>query len=517
MLRYTSPSAGASVRVVGVIEGVAEASALLVKVFSGTLSDRLRQRKWITAAGYGMAALSKPLFAMATGAGLVFAARFLDRIGKGIRGAPRDALIADLTPKEIRGAAFGLRQSLDTIGAVAGPLLAMALMLAWNDDFRKVFWVAVVPAMLSFALIVFAVKEPKLPSPRPSASNPAPEGPRGEGERPKISLNRKTMRALGGTFWGVAIAGAVLTLARFSEAFLILRSENLGLAVALAPLVLVGMNCLRRDRLSGGPPSPIASRRGSFWCPHRRAGRGDVVLRSRLGAGRPRCGGACSGACTWASRRHPRGEASRHASPASCAARRSACSISWRHRECWWGDERVAGALWQPSVPPHRSGRGAALAAARSRVFTRAIRHGIRLLCPLFLWSPPIVDSNRRAFVAGLAFAFWRLRAVVQMDGFHRKLHIRDRPPDDTKTQQIKIDIRSQRGAGQVTAGRSIACAEQTPVSAGAPSIHVYSASWCVHCSGARILFRRNGIRFNEVDIEGFGRPTRRNSRSWVR
>ena len=229
---YLTVGLGASALVVGVIEGVAEASALVVKMFSGTLSDRLRQRKWIAAAGYGMAALSKPLFAMATGAGLVFIARFLDRIGKGIRGAPRDALIADLTPKAIRGAAYGLRQSLDTIGAFAGPLLAMALMLAWNDDFRKVFWVAVVPAMLSFLLIVFAVRDPKLPAPELSA-----------GQKPeKIRLNRKTMRALGTTFWGVAIAGAMLTLARFSEAFLILRAENLGLAVALAPLVLVGMS-----------------------------------------------------------------------------------------------------------------------------------------------------------------------------------------------------------------------------------------------------------------------------------
>jgi MFS family permease len=228
---YLTVGLGASALVVGIIEGVAEASALVVKVFSGALSDRLRKRKWITAAGYGMAALSKPLFALATGPWLVFTARFLDRIGKGIRGAPRDALIADLTPKEIRGAAFGLRQSLDTIGAVAGPLLAMALMLAWSDDFRKVFWVAVIPAMLSFLLIAFAVKEPEQPSPRPS--------PKGEGE---IRLNRKTLRALGGAFWWVTMAGAAFTLARFSEAFLLLRAQNLDLEVAFTPLVLVGMN-----------------------------------------------------------------------------------------------------------------------------------------------------------------------------------------------------------------------------------------------------------------------------------
>jgi MFS family permease len=233
---YLTVALGASALVVGVIEGIAEATALIVKVVSGTLSDRWRNRKGLTAFGYGLAALSKPLFAMATGPFLVFTARFLDRIGKGIRGAPRDALIADLTPKEIRGAAFGLRQSLDTVGAFAGPLLAMALMLAWNDDFRAVFWVAVIPAMLSFLLVVFAVKEPEHPPRRPSTSESVPQrGPRGEGAL-------TSWRLLGRTFWGVTIAAIALTLARFSEAFLILRANDLHLAVAYAPLVLVAMN-----------------------------------------------------------------------------------------------------------------------------------------------------------------------------------------------------------------------------------------------------------------------------------
>jgi MFS family permease len=227
---YLTVGLGASALVVGVIEGIAESTALVVKVFSGTLSDRLRKRKWITAFGYGLAAFSKPLFALATGPLLVFFARFLDRIGKGIRGAPRDALIADLTPKEIRGAAFGLRQSLDTVGAFAGPLLAMALMLAWNDDFRAVFWVAVIPAMLSFGLVAFAVREPEVAR---EASTKVEE---------KIRLNRATLRALGGAFWAVTAAGSALTLARFSEAFLILRAGDLGYDPAYAPLVLVGMN-----------------------------------------------------------------------------------------------------------------------------------------------------------------------------------------------------------------------------------------------------------------------------------
>jgi MFS family permease len=223
---YLTVVMGASALVVGIIEGVAEASALLMRIVSGIASDRLRHRKWITAAGYGIAALSKPLFAIAQGAGLLFTARFLDRIGKGIRGAPRDALIADLTPKELLGAAYGLRQSLDTIGAVAGPLLAMALMLAWNDDFRAVFWVAVIPAILSFLLVAIAVREP-------ANVAAAGEGPR---------FDRKLVKRLGRVFWVVTAAGAALTLARFSEAFLILRAENLGVPVAYTPLVLVGMN-----------------------------------------------------------------------------------------------------------------------------------------------------------------------------------------------------------------------------------------------------------------------------------
>jgi MFS family permease len=226
---YLTVGLGASALVVGLIEGVAEAAALVVKVFSGVLSDRLRNRKWLTALGYGMAAATKPLFAIATGPGLVFTARFVDRIGKGIRGAPRDALIADLAAPAIRGAAFGLRQSLDTIGAFTGPLLAMALMLAWNDDFRAVFWVAVVPAMLAFGLVVFGVREPKTGDRHlfPAGGTPVP------------SFGKKRLSPV---FWWVAAAGAALTLARFSEAFLILRADNLGLAVALAPLVLVGMN-----------------------------------------------------------------------------------------------------------------------------------------------------------------------------------------------------------------------------------------------------------------------------------
>jgi MFS family permease len=225
---YLTVALGASALTVGVIEGVAEATALIVKVFSGTLSDRWRSRKWLTALGYGLAAVSKPFFALATGPALVFGARFADRIGKGIRGAPRDALIADITPAAIRGAAFGLRQSLDTVGAFAGPLIAMALMLAWSDDFRAVFWVAVIPAALSFALVAFAVREPQAEA--------------HDASRPTSPMPLMGLTGLGSPFWWIVAAAVALSLARFSEAFLLLRANDVGVDVAYAPLVLVGMN-----------------------------------------------------------------------------------------------------------------------------------------------------------------------------------------------------------------------------------------------------------------------------------
>ncbi|MEN3292977.1 MAG: hypothetical protein V7642_2230 [Burkholderiales bacterium] len=217
---------GASATTVGIIEGVAEATALITKVFSGVLSDYVRKRKWLTVVGYAMGALTKPLFALATGTGWVLAARFIDRIGKGIRGAPRDALIADVTPPEVRGAAFGLRQSLDTVGAFVGPLLAMGLMLLWANDFRAVFWVAVIPGLLAVAVLVAGVREPARPA---------------DGKR-TFPISREALGQLPPAYWWVVTAGAILTLARFSEAFLVLRAQQGGLALALVPLVLIVMN-----------------------------------------------------------------------------------------------------------------------------------------------------------------------------------------------------------------------------------------------------------------------------------
>ncbi|HYC45159.1 MAG TPA: MFS transporter [Burkholderiales bacterium] len=218
---------GASAFAVGIVEGVAEATALIVRVFSGALSDYIGRRKPLAVAGYGLGALSKPLFALAVSVHWVFVARFMDRIGKGIRGAPRDALIADLTPAEIRGAAYGLRQSLDTIGAFLGPLLAIALMLAFAGDFRSVFWVAVIPGVASVALLAFGIRE-------------AERAQGGVAVRPPLRL--EVVKTLPVAYWWAVLAGAVFTLARFSEAFLLLRAQQQGLPDAYAPLVLVLMN-----------------------------------------------------------------------------------------------------------------------------------------------------------------------------------------------------------------------------------------------------------------------------------
>ena len=219
---------GASALTVGVIEGIAESTALLVKVFSGVLSDYLGKRKGLAVFGYALGALTKPMFALASGVGMVLSARFLDRIGKGIRGAPRDALLADITTPAIRGAAFGLRQSLDTVGAFLGPLIGVGLMLWWANDFRAVFWVALIPGLLAVALLLFGVHEPK----------------RTAVHQPINPISRANLRRLSSTYWWVVGIGAVFTLARFSEAFLVLRAAQGGIAIALVPLVMVAMNVI---------------------------------------------------------------------------------------------------------------------------------------------------------------------------------------------------------------------------------------------------------------------------------
>jgi len=218
---------GASMVTVGIIEGIAEATAAILKVFSGALSDYLGKRKVLMIIGYGIAACTKPIFPLANSIGWVFTARFIDRIGKGIRGAPRDALVADITPTTLRGAAYGLRQALDSVGALLGPLLAVLFMLWLANDIRAVMWLAVVPAFIAVTLLMLYVREPE--------SAPLPD-------KVTAPLSLADMKRLPLRFWLVVLLGVVFTLARFSEAFLVLRAEDVGLALGYVPVVMVVMN-----------------------------------------------------------------------------------------------------------------------------------------------------------------------------------------------------------------------------------------------------------------------------------
>ncbi|SMG00052.1 MFS transporter [Burkholderia singularis] len=244
---YLVMTMGMSVVTLGVLEGMAEASAMIVKIFSGALSDWLRRRKALLIAGYGLAALTKPLFPLANGPSEVVAARLLDRLGKGIRGAPRDALVADVAPPEMRGACFGLRQSMDTIGAFAGPLLAIVLMFVFAEHIRLVLWCAVVPAFLSIALIVFGVDEP---------------AHKGVSARVfRSPMHWRALRAFPPRYWFVVLIGASFTLARFSEAFLVLRAQQAGIGLAWIPAVMVVMNAAYA--LSAYPVGVVADRLGA--------------------------------------------------------------------------------------------------------------------------------------------------------------------------------------------------------------------------------------------------------------
>jgi MFS family permease len=233
---------GASMTTIGLFEGAAEATAAITKVFSGALSDYLGRRKFLVVLGYGLGAATKPIFPLAASVSWAFGARFVDRIGKGIRGAPRDALVADLTPAETRGAAYGLRQSLDTVGAVIGPLLALGLMALLAGDMRAVFWAATLPAVLSVALLIVAVREPE----------------RSAGPGVRLPIAVAELGRLPPRYWAIVVLGGALTMARFSEAFLVLRAGSVGLGVAWIPLVLVTMNVVYA--LSGYPAGVAADR-----------------------------------------------------------------------------------------------------------------------------------------------------------------------------------------------------------------------------------------------------------------
>lgn len=234
---------GTQMVTVGIVEGIAEATAAITKIFSGALSDWLGKRKVLALLGYGLSALTKPLFPLAGSAALVFAARFVDRIGKGIRGAPRDALVADLTPIAQRGAAYGLRQSLDTVGAFLGPLIAVTLMLLLDNQIRSVLWFAIIPALVCVGLLAFVVREP---------SQPATEKPA------RLPIHRDEIARLPRPFWWIVILGGLFSLARFSEAFLTLRGMELGLPLAYTPLVMILMSLVYA--LSAYPAGVLADR-----------------------------------------------------------------------------------------------------------------------------------------------------------------------------------------------------------------------------------------------------------------
>jgi MFS family permease len=269
-----------SATTVGVIEGIAEATASVTKVFSGALSDWLGRRKLLAVLGYGLAAITKPVFPLAPTVGWLMTARFVDRVGKGIRGAPRDALVADLAPAHLRGASFGLRQALDTVGAFLGPLLAILFMWRSRDQFRLVFWIAVLPAFLALALIVIFVRDPqRAPALR----------------RVRFPLHRDELTRLGRDYWLVIVVAMVFSLARFSEAFLVLRARAVGLPVTLVPLVLVVMNLIYAT--AAYPAGVLADeggrRRGLV------AGLMILVLADLVLAFAPGVGGALSGAALW--------------------------------------------------------------------------------------------------------------------------------------------------------------------------------------------------------------------------
>lgn len=218
---------GTSMLTIGIIEGFAEGAAAITKVFSGAISDYFGKRKFLAVAGYALSAITKPIFPLATTIGWVFGARFVDRIGKGIRGAPRDALVADITPLQLRGAAYGLRQSLDSVGAFIGPLVAVIFMILYTNDIRAVLWVAVVPAFIAVFVLIIMVREPE------------------SADRADDSRNRRMLtdaRRLPVRYWLIVVLGAVFTLARFSEAFLILRAQDVGLSIGYVPMILIVMN-----------------------------------------------------------------------------------------------------------------------------------------------------------------------------------------------------------------------------------------------------------------------------------
>lgn len=218
---------GASVVSVGLIEGIAEGTASVTKVFAGAISDYFRRRKTLIVLGYALAALTRPLFPLAGSAPVIFAARFLDRMSKASRDAPRDALVADVTAQGQRGAAYGLRVALDSLGSVLGPILAVLLMLFFSGGIRAAMWVAVIPAVLAVIVIAMLVREPE--QKQATVREPFDWG---------------KARELPGRYWLIVTVGAIFTAARFSDSFLVLRARDVGLSATYAPMIIVVLSCI---------------------------------------------------------------------------------------------------------------------------------------------------------------------------------------------------------------------------------------------------------------------------------
>ena len=240
---YLTAVLGLSVLAVGIIEGIAEATASMLKIVSGFASDRFARRKPLALLGYALSALTKPIFPLAESALGVVSARFIDRVGKGIRGAPRDALVADVTPPALRDAAYGLRQSLDTVGAFLGPMLAMLFLWLWANDLRAVLWVAVVPAAIAVALLAFGVDEP-------AATLPARQQ----------ALRLNAIGRLPRDYWWLIGLTSLISLARLSEAFLVLKAQEQSLPLLWIPLVMIVMSAVYA--LASYPAGLLAERFG---------------------------------------------------------------------------------------------------------------------------------------------------------------------------------------------------------------------------------------------------------------
>jgi MFS family permease len=223
---FLSSVLGVQKSVIGLIEGIAESTASLLKVFSGWLSDRLGHRKWLMVIGYGISTLSRPLVATAPNWGQVLASRFMDRFGKGIRNAPRDALIAESCEDLRLGRSFGFHRGMDTLGAVVGPAVAFGLLTYFNGQYRLVFWLSMIPGALAVLTIIFFIREIRV-------------CPILEAERPKLGW-----KSFSGSYKFFIVVATLFSLGNSSDVFLILRAQNVGVPVAVIPLVYLTYNVI---------------------------------------------------------------------------------------------------------------------------------------------------------------------------------------------------------------------------------------------------------------------------------